>query len=225
MNYLFEEIETIRQRPGLYIGNNSATAMYHYLGGFMAAMHRLRAEDKATQLLPLPFMFFNDYVSNHYCGKQSAMGWCSIILEKNSFDEEKSLEIFFELFSKFKTLSILHCQYAKLTEEAITFHYTSEYAPKVFRQRDDKQAGALYPHDYKPAEPLYLNPKEIYLMELSDAGSIFMVNTDSQHRVERGIYKSENEIKSHLAQCFGNSLDWNDIEMDNYDFCMELGTW
>jgi hypothetical protein len=222
MNHLYKEIEMIRQRPGMYIGKNSITVMYHYLCGFTAALHRL-GEGKAAKLLPLPYMFFNDYVSNHYYKKQSAMGWCGLILEENDKKKKKSLDVFFELFSNFMALSIRHCQYDKISGDAVSYHHTSEYAPKIIRQHDEKPTKAICPQDYKPEEPLYLNPVEVYLIELSDAGYMFMVNTDSQHRVERKIYISENEAKDHIRQCFGPYINWNEISIgNNIDFTMEV---
>ena len=220
--YLYQEIETIRQKPGLYLGKKSITALYYHLGGFESAIKKFGKENISKNLLPLPFIFFNEYVSNHFYGNKSAMGWCNIILEKNNFDEEKSLDLFFELFHKFASLSIQHCQYAKLDEEAKTYHYTNEYTPTIIRQRDDLQANAIYPQDYKPPEPLYLNATEIYLAELADSGFIYMVNTDTQHRIERRIYKTEIEAKKFLTQCFGTNLEWNDVDMDNYEFFLEF---
>ena len=149
--------------------------------------------------------------SSYYYGKRSAQGWREIILENNDFDEEKSLEVFFELNSKFMSLSIQNCQHTKLKESEIAFHHSSKYAPII-----------AYPPDNNHYEPLYLNPTEVLLFELINTGYILMVNTGAQHRVERRIYKSDDEVKEYLKRCFGSDLSWNVINMDNYDFSLNL---
>ena len=200
----------IRQMPGAFLGTNSISAMYSYLHGFRKGLYRLGEEDKGKTLLPLPFHYFHEYVSSCHSWHCPTAGWCNIILKGNNFDEEKSLDVFFELFSKFISLSIQSCQYAKLDSKAILYHSTDERAPKL-----------LLPPDYEQTKPLYLNPTEIFLFELPDTGYLPMVNTATQHRLER-IFKNENEAKSFVKHCFGSTLNWNDIRIENYNFTMEF---
>jgi len=98
----------------------------------------------------------------------------------------------------------------RLRDKSVEFHYTSELAPK-----------RLLPPNYSEIEPLYINPTELYLFELSnDAGYIFMVNTDTQHRLH-GINKSKAQVENIIQHCFGSALEWGDINIENYEFSTE----
>ena len=52
--------------------------------------------------------------------------------------------------------------------------------------------------------------------------ALFVVNTDSQHRLESGIYKSKIQINKHLKICFGDISNWQKIKADNILFDKEL---
>ena len=212
MNFFQQEIELIRPNPVLYLGRTSLSALYDYMIGFTSALDRLGQNDKVERLIPLHFSFFRDYVAIYYNWSNSTSGWHSIILHENDYDEKKSLETFYELYDSFMSLSIRHCQITSLNEESLNYHNTNERVPKK-----------SLPPDYPKIEPLYINPTEIYLIELSDSvGFIFMVNTDLQHELCRNIYKSKNAVKVFIKQCFGSSLKWENINMDNYEFSMKL---
>ena len=110
------------------------------------------------------------------------------------------------------SLSIRHCQIASLNEESLVYHSTNEFAPRK-----------SLPSDYSKIEQLYINPTEVYLIELSDnAGFVFMVNTNLQHELCRKIYKSKNAAKAFIKQCFGSTLKWESIDLHNYEFSMKL---
>ena len=49
---------------------------------FESAIKKFGKENGSKKLLPLPFIFFNEYVSNHFYGNKSAIGWCNIIKDK-----------------------------------------------------------------------------------------------------------------------------------------------
>ena len=214
MDYFRQEIEMIRQTPILYIGRKSVSALYHHIMGFGSAMHRFGITDKIEKLLPLPIMqgYFHDYVANYYNYSESTAGWCNIILQENDFDEEKGYEMFLKLFDIFSSLSIQHCLYAKLNGDAISYHNTNKYAPKK----------TLAP-DYVQIEPLYRNPVEVYLFELShNAGYIHMINTDTQHCLHTGMHKHENNAAAYLKNSFGPDFRWCDMDVENYKFYLEL---
>ena len=195
----------MRQRPELYLGRRSITAMRDYLGGFQSAMYVFGIKNSSEKLLPLDFWFFNEYVANHFNWYESTAGWNNIILQENDFDEEKSLWVFYELFDGFRALSIENYCHTVLREENINYHYENEYAPKR--------------GDGIKTEPLYINPKEAYMIRLTDStGFLWMVNTDLHHRLWQKIFKTRNEIEMFSKQCFGTIMDWKHIETDNIEF-------
>lgn len=211
MDYLYQEIEVMRHRPAMYLGRISLTALYDYLGGFQHAMYGL-SKDGIKKLIPLPFIFFNDYVANYYNWYEATTGWKNIILREMNNDDEKGLWTFYELFDSFKALSIQSCVFAILNKESINYHYTDEFAPKCSQ-----------PPDYEKREPLYINPNVVYMIELTcNAGYLCLVETDSQHRLEHKIYKRKEEIEAFVKQCFGLALEWKCTEIKNIEFHKEF---
>ena len=188
----------------------SITALQHYLNGFQSALCAL-GRGGIEKLFPLPFQAFHDYVGNHYkC--ETAIGWIGIILEETNHDEEKSFSVFCELFDRFKSLSIDHCSRATLSRENIEYHYRS--APKE-----------MLPPDYQTGIPLYVDPTEIYIVKLTDsAGYMYVVKSQDMRRArlrrynDRWIYKRKSEVERYVRECFGPSLDWKAVKMDNFEF-------
>jgi|GEM_PF-5731698 len=78
MNALYQEIETIRHKPGMYIGSASITVLDAHLGGFQSAM-RLFGKFEPKTLFPLPFWYFHEFVANHYGWFGATAGWKNII--------------------------------------------------------------------------------------------------------------------------------------------------
>ena len=205
MNFLYQEIETLRCRPGMHIGKISITVLRDYLVGFQAALVATGCH-AAENLLPLPFWFFHVYVANHYEWYESTAGWKNIILEEVGQDEEKGFWTFFELFDEFKKLLIQRCWVSTLSEENIRYHHT------------DSRAWLLSP-DFEKKEPLYVDPVEVFIIELTgNAGFLCMVNTTSQHRLERGVFKSKREADRYVEWCFGRVADWRMVDVHNMAF-------
>ena len=214
MNHLFQFIETIRNKPQIHLGGClSITALYTYLSGFQAALYELKEKEEIKQLLPLPFHYFHDYVANHYHWGESTLGWRHIILKEVNGDEEHGFWAFFELFDAFKALTIQQCHVATLQEDNIHHHYTSKYAPK-----------RGLPPDFETLEPLYINPIEAYMIELTQqAGFICLINTETQHMLCHSIFLNQANLEAFLHSCFGPSLHWKRIEIDNIEFSMKHG--
>jgi hypothetical protein len=211
INYLYQEIELIRHKPAAYLGRINLTALNDYLDGFQAAIHTVGKYDVEKRLLPLPFWFFHEFVANYYNWYESTTGWCNIILKETQFDEEKGFWDFYELFDIFKSLSIQNCSVATLSKESVEYLYTNEFAPKR----------AFAPNYIN--EPYYIDPIEIFLIELTyNAGYLCMVNTVSQHRLERNIYKDKCEVETFIEKCFGSFLNWKSVEINNIEFCKEF---
>ena len=210
MNHLYQFIETIRNKPQIHLGSClSITALYTYFSGFQAALYELKEKEEIKQLLPLPFDYFHDFVANHYHWRESTLGWQGIILKEANGDEERGLWTFFELFDTFKALAIRQCHVAALQENHIHHHYTSKYAPK-----------RGLPPDLQTLEPLYLNPREVYVIELAQqAGFICLTNAEAHHR----IFPNQANLEAFLHSCFGLSLHWRRIKIDNIEFSMEHG--
>lgn len=95
--YLYDMLQNIKQRPGMYLGKCSITRLNMLLAGYAMA--------RAELGLPLTeqekeFGGFQDWIQERY-KINSNHGWDSIILFYSA-DERDALNKFFDLFEKFR---------------------------------------------------------------------------------------------------------------------------
>jgi hypothetical protein len=95
--YLYEMLQQIKQRPGMYLGKCSITRLRSFLDGYMAARQDLG--------LPLTqqereFEAFQEWIQARF-KITSSHGWDSIILFYCA-DERDALNSFFDLFESFR---------------------------------------------------------------------------------------------------------------------------
>ncbi|AFZ23136.1 hypothetical protein Cylst_0809 [Cylindrospermum stagnale PCC 7417] len=95
--YLYEMLERIKQRPGMFLGNCSITRLRAFLDGYMGSREDLGLP--ATQQ-ELEFNQFQEWIQTRF-KITSSHGWDSIILFYSA-DERDALNNFFELFDKFR---------------------------------------------------------------------------------------------------------------------------
>ena len=95
--YLYDMLQNIKQRPGMYLGKCSITRLSMLLAGYAMARAELglpvTEQEKA-------FGGFQDWIQERY-KITSTHGWDSIILFYSA-DERDALNKFFELFEKFR---------------------------------------------------------------------------------------------------------------------------
>ena len=95
--YLYDLIQRIKQRPGLYLGKSSITRLNMLLIGYSQARMELGLP---RTLEEIEFDKFQDWIQEKF-KITSSHGWDSIILFY-SIDERDALDKFFELFEKFR---------------------------------------------------------------------------------------------------------------------------
>ncbi|XWK90485.1 MAG: hypothetical protein U7127_10665 [Phormidium sp.] len=94
--YLYDLLERIKQRPGMYLGKSSITRLRMLLDGYGMARMELglpRTEQEQE------FNGFQEWIQERF-NITSCHGWDSIILFYSA-DERDALDKFFELFEKF----------------------------------------------------------------------------------------------------------------------------
>jgi hypothetical protein len=89
-------IDSIRARPGLYFGEKSLTAFFHFLSGYKMACWSHRVVFNLGLEIPDDF---HDWVAYRTCFKQSTAGWCRMIVT-TSESEEHAFDRFFELMEE-----------------------------------------------------------------------------------------------------------------------------
>ena len=93
-------LETIRERPGLYIYPLSLVALDNFLGGYSFKEHEI---DVVKRDKVAPFYGFGNYVRFHYGLELTSKGCFRIIAENTESDEEGFYK-FFKLFDSYKLL-------------------------------------------------------------------------------------------------------------------------
>ncbi|MFB2894124.1 hypothetical protein ACE1CI_14535 [Aerosakkonemataceae cyanobacterium BLCC-F50] len=94
--YLYEMLQEIKKRPGMYLGKRSISRLRSFLDGYMGAREDLglpRTEQEQE------FNGFQEWIQERF-SITSSHGWDSIILFYSA-DERDALEKFFVLFEKF----------------------------------------------------------------------------------------------------------------------------
>ncbi len=121
---VYQLIEVMRKRVGMYIGEEDIRYLRCFLDGYQAA--QCETIRKIETLIPLPFWFFHEFVAIKYNYNESTAGWANIILNENNNDPKQSVTVFYDLFDSFKTISIKCCEKAILNQHNIDFHYSSK---------------------------------------------------------------------------------------------------
>ncbi|MCL1462874.1 hypothetical protein [Argonema galeatum] len=95
--YLYEMLQEIKKRPGIFLGRSSITRLRSFLDGYMGAREDLglpRTDQERE------FNNFQDWIQKRY-NITSSHSWNEIILFYSA-DERDALDNFFKLFEKFQ---------------------------------------------------------------------------------------------------------------------------
>ena len=94
---LYQVLDRIRERPGMYLGEYKITLLSAFIDGFFMACNG------GTKEVP-SFDGFNDYVGGYY-GKHTTAGWKNLILSDHFGSEEEALRQFYVLLDAFRAMS------------------------------------------------------------------------------------------------------------------------
>lgn len=99
MSPLFEMLEKIKARPGLYIGKASVSDLFMFIVGYRTAREELGVEPTATEL-----DFYGEFQIwlQQRLGLRTSNSWAKMI-EFGCGDEQAAFERFFELINEFRT--------------------------------------------------------------------------------------------------------------------------
>ena len=190
---LYEKLDIVRRRPGMFLGTNSVSKLYIFIAGYRFAL-----PDGSSDLQTeghLPFSYFNAYVAKRY-NCSGSMGWANILLEVCHGSEEDGLKLFFEVLDEFRTLCIEKVWKLQLTEQNIHYNRTEKSVPRTHCDGDD------FPH--------YSYTDEIYKIRLSDGTMLLAVKKENDGcvRIEQRLCYLElcyqnSFINKELEKCFG----------------------
>jgi hypothetical protein len=94
---LYSLFDRMRERPVLWLGETSLTALWDFVNGYQFAL----SQHGIDEFLDPPFHEFHVFCAGYFQGA-SAAGWCRIILADNYGQEEQALRQFFSLFDQFR---------------------------------------------------------------------------------------------------------------------------
>ncbi len=98
MSKLFEILEKIKFRPGMYIGKPSVSDLFHFLVGFKTALRELEIKSSEEEM---DFhREFQPWVQKKY-HVSTSNSWAKIIM-LHCGSEKEGLDTFYELLEEFK---------------------------------------------------------------------------------------------------------------------------
>jgi hypothetical protein len=98
---LFEILEKIKAKPGMYLGQPSVLDLFVFLAGYKTARRELGIEPTDREITF--YEGFNEFVQSFY-QIHSSKSWAKII-ESNCIDDRHGFDKFFELLAEFETSS------------------------------------------------------------------------------------------------------------------------
>lgn len=211
---LYQMIRQIQKRPGMYLDSNTLTPLYHFIDGYRAAERDLGVCWHGS-LFPLDFYFMHNFVNFRLQTECLCAGWRNNILTFCHGDEEKALNLFFELYQEFMCLRMKRYWKAVLTKENIAWN------DKMKRCRTETTHGP---------EPFYKNPVAVYILELTLPVYMRIVETAKEVRFESSFFRSVEEAKGdgHIprgAEAYFGKIDtWEEYEADNLYFDKDIYT-
>lgn len=96
---VYDFFEKIRPRPALYVGKKSLSKIQAFFYGYLYAV---RFNDIDFDLGKFDSYSFHDWVAEKLGWYESTSGWLNMILKEVDNDEEKAVDLFYELLEEFK---------------------------------------------------------------------------------------------------------------------------
>ncbi len=204
---LHRMIRKIQTRPGMYIGSNTLTSLEHFLDGYQAAERDFGVGVcRNGNLFPPDFYYMHNFADFRLQTECLCAGWRHNILTYCHGDEEKALNLFFDLYQEFRQLKMKRYWKAVLTKENIAWN--------------DKMKRCYSVREHGP-EPVYKNPIAVYALELTIPVCMLAVETTSEVLTERQFFSSADEAKGNHSGAeiyFGKIDTWEEVEANNLYF-------
>lgn len=191
----------------MFLGSNSITPLVHFINGYQFAK-RETGESGNSELFPLDFRYFHEFVKVKLGFSSSVPGWRNLILETCEGDEKKALEMFFALYDEFEQIRPVKYWKAALTAENIEYNNNCRHCYKA--------KGA----NYDEREPIYDKPLAVYITELELVGKtayLLVVETENAVEAEDWLYDSFEQaarnscIPESAETYFGKIENWTEF--------------
>jgi hypothetical protein len=107
---LFELLDKIRVKPGMYIGGASVTDLFMFIGGYKAAQHEFGVT--MTEVEQRFYREFQPWLQRRL-GMTTSRSWAKM-LEFRSINQQEAFEAFFKLLDEFCNSEALREQQATM---------------------------------------------------------------------------------------------------------------
>jgi hypothetical protein len=96
---VYDLLDVIRERSGMWIGDASITRLSSFLDGFHVG---LGAADRELDPETPAFQDFHDWVATRLGRSKNGHGWSSMLLEAADGDEQSALDAFWKELDAFR---------------------------------------------------------------------------------------------------------------------------
>ncbi len=216
---IYDIIEKIGQRPGMYLGAESITCFYQFVTGYHWALKEMGY--RYEKLYPMPFYeLFPSYCAMKHQTSRN-IGYPNIMLEKFNQNEKKAFRYFFEVLDEFKeNVRITGLNVCDLSEENISFHMTNHHVVMKGINQDGNWT----------TQPAYKTVKRLYHVALSyDAHLLIPVSEDEnvsgtllyhEDDSKKDALSVFDSLQRHMERCFGEVV-WHKAEAsDKQTLCL-----
>ncbi len=96
---VYDFFEKIKERPAMYVGAKSLTRIQMFFYGYLYALDLQDIDFDHKKFGPYNF---HDWIANKLGWAESTSGWLNMILDKANGDDEKAVDLFYDLLEEFK---------------------------------------------------------------------------------------------------------------------------
>lgn len=202
---VYDVIELILSRPGMYLGTYSVSKLKAFLDGYRFAVLLSNDSEYEDRLTPLPFSFFCDFAAKRY-NITSNVGWCDIILQQVNYNEADGLKLFSELLDEYKKITITQCYRSELSRENIDWLHHESINYKFRYLDNDPKSGEKI--------PIYNDDViAVYKFALSGDNSWLFV-VENENALLLNWYNNETDLLNFSGKIFGR-LNWKEDDTSN----------
>lgn len=212
-------IQEIRKRPGIFLGCEKITPLWHFLNGYQLAKHESNNGVK-NNIIPLDFYYFSAYISikTNTCNNA---GWCYNILNYCNGDEHRALNCFFDFYDEFCEVKAEYFIKSVLTQENISCNNNMEHAYQVINDPKSPISVCIikptptqeniscnnmecaYQEIKKQKAPIYTDPISVYIIKLNFSAYLIAVETQKNILCEKRLFTSLEKVMKELSPYFG----------------------
>lgn len=225
MDKIYDMLEKIRLRPGMYLGAESITCFYQFIAGYRTGLLDAGV-DKYEQLYPLPFYeFFPAYCTVGY-QEARRINYAEMFLKQCGNKEKEAMRLLFDIVDEYKkNARVVGCEICELSEENKTFHMTNNH---VIKKGINENGNWM-------SIPAYSGVEKFYHLSLSFDVDILIPVSEDEHISGTLLYRSESDgvlsvfegLEKHMKRCFGE-VSWQKVDLsdeqilqliNDYAFC------